>query len=113
MTEIIELTTVEQWHNLWDKSANERLFLFKHSTTCPISTAANDEFRAFAKEYDGKKAQFAFLKVRESRPVSNAIEEDLNVKHESPQFFILENKKVKWVDSHWKITKKNIEAALA
>ena len=83
-------------------------FLFKHSTTCPISAKANEEVHQFAENYDGKDAEFAFLKVRESRPVSNAIEADLQIKHESPQFFIIENKEVKWCDSHWNITKEKM-----
>ncbi len=110
--EFQELVTVEQWRDLYERSANKRIFLFKHSTTCPISAKANEEVHQFAENYDGKDAEFAFLKVRESRPVSNAIEADLQIKHESPQFFIIENKEVKWCDSHWNITKEKIEEAL-
>ncbi len=112
MSIIYELETIEQWHELYEKSANKRVFLFKHSTTCPISTKADQEFRAFADDYEGVEAEFAFLKVRESRPVSNAIAEELEIKHESPQFFILENKEVKWSNSHWNITKNKIAEAL-
>lgn len=112
MSKLYELETVEQWKELYEKSANKRVFLFKHSTTCPISAKADSEVREFAASYDRDDAEFAFLKVRESRPVSNAIEEDLQVKHESPQFFILENKEVKWTNSHWNVTKQKIEEAL-
>ncbi|NEU32343.1 bacillithiol system redox-active protein YtxJ [bacterium LRH843] len=113
MTTIKELETIEEWQNLLEASTERKVFLFKHSTTCPISSAADKEFRAFASDYNGSDADFAFLKVRESRPVSNAISEDLSVKHESPQIFILENKEVKWSDSHWNITKKKIEDAIS
>lgn len=112
MKTIQELETVEEWHQLLETSKEKRVFLFKHSTTCPISTKADQEFRSFAEDYSEPTASFAFLKVRESRPVSNAIAEELEIKHESPQLFILENKEVKWSDSHWNITKAKIKNAL-
>lgn len=113
MTTMVELESIEQWHDLLESSSDKKVFLLKHSTTCPISAEAYKQYDAFINDYAGSDATFALVKVIEQRPVSNTIAEELSIKHESPQFFIFENKEPKWVDSHWNITKKKIEAALS
>lgn len=45
-----------------------------------------------------------YLKVQESRPLSNYIAEQYGIKHESPQAFIFTNGNVKWHASHSQIT---------
>lgn len=109
MSAILELETIEQWQELWEVSAAKTVFLLKHSTTCPISAEAYKEYQAFIDGHDGSEVIFALVKVIEQRTVSNAIAEDMKVKHESPQLFIFENKAIKWYDSHWNITKKKME----
>jgi len=88
---------------------NGKRLLFKHSTICPISTAAYDEFQAYVKDHT---VPSAVILVREDRPVSNAVENRFEIKHESPQIFLLENGQVKWHTSHWKITKDAIAQAV-
>lgn len=83
--------------------------LFKHSTVCPISTSAYEEFQAYLLE---QNVPAAVILVREDRPVSNAVAERFDIKHESPQIFLLEDGKVKWHTSHWKITKEAIKEAI-
>lgn len=83
--------------------------LFKHSTTCPISAKAHEEFHAFLKDSDTAAAE---VLVIEDRPVSNQIAEDFGIKHESPQLFLLDGSEVRWNTSHWKITKNAIQEAV-
>lgn len=83
--------------------------LFKHSTTCPISAKAHEEFQAYLKDAD---TAAAVVLVIEDRPVSNHIAEKFGIKHESPQLFLLENEEVRWNTSHWKITKNAIKEAV-
>lgn len=83
--------------------------LFKHSTACPVSAEAYGEFRAFLRESDTSAAE---VLVIEDRPVSNKIAEQFGVKHESPQIFLLEDGKVLWHASHWRITQQSITEAL-
>lgn len=82
--------------------------LFKHSTICPISTAAHDEFQAYLQEHT---VPAAVILVREDRPVSNEVEKRFAIKHESPQIFLLDGQEVKWHTSHWKITRESISEA--
>jgi bacillithiol system protein YtxJ len=83
--------------------------LFKHSNTCPISSTAYAEFQAYLAEED---IPAAVIVVQEDRPVSNEVAERYQIKHESPQIFLLEDGAVKWHTSHWKITKASIAEAV-
>ncbi|ATO48693.1 bacillithiol system redox-active protein YtxJ [Brevibacillus laterosporus] len=87
-----------------------KLLLFKHSTVCPISTSAHEQFHAYLQANSDVEA--AEVLVREARPVSNEIAEHLQIKHESPQIFLIEDGAVSWHTSHWKITKDAIEQAM-
>jgi bacillithiol system protein YtxJ len=113
MMNMKEIKTDQEWHDLFEQSEIAPVLLLKHSTTCPISAEAYGEFQSFIEGNDEKSLTFALIKVIETRPVSNLISEELGVKHESPQLFIFDKKSVKWVDSHFSITKKKIEKALA
>jgi len=107
-----ELTTLEQWSETFDQSEQKPLFVFKHSTTCPISAEALREFEQYLQEDPKKDISYVLVKVIESRPVSNQITEDIQVKHESPQAIMIHNKKAVWNASHWKITSKSIKEAM-
>ncbi|ULO07029.1 bacillithiol system redox-active protein YtxJ [Paenibacillus sp. 19GGS1-52] len=105
--------SIQQLHSLEDlhqyvEQPGKKL-LFKHSTTCPISAKANQEFEAFLKDTD---TTAAIVLVIEDRPVSTQIAEDFGIKHESPQIFLLEDAEVRWNASHWKITQDAIRAAV-
>jgi bacillithiol system protein YtxJ len=86
-----------------------KLLLFKHSTTCPISAKAHEEFQAYL---NGSDTSAAIVHVIEDRPVSLHIADKFGIKHESPQIFMLEDGEVKWNTSHWKITQNSIKEAL-
>jgi bacillithiol system protein YtxJ len=104
---IKQLHSVEDLHQFVQKPGKQ--LLFKHSTTCPISAKAHEEFQAFLKDTD---ISAAVVLVIEDRPVSNKIAEEFGIKHESPQIFLLEDGKVLWHTSHWKITRESIKEAL-
>lgn len=103
-----ELFTIEEWNEVLEKSKDEPVFVFKHSTTCPISTNAYKKFDEFETEMPKY-----FLKVRETRPVSNEIETALEVEHQSPQLFIVTDGKAVWNASHTVITENEIKRGLA
>ncbi|MBS4206967.1 bacillithiol system redox-active protein YtxJ [Bacillus sp. FJAT-50079] len=108
MTHLQEVTTEQQWKHILEESKQKPVLMFKHSTTCPISAAAYDEFTSL--QTDLPKY---FLKVRESRPVSNMIEADLGITHQSPQIFIVQSGKSVWTTSHRNITEAAIEKAIS
>ncbi len=102
-----ELQTSNDWHDVLEQSNETSLFVFKHSTTCPVSSTAYREF-------DGCTTDIPkyFVKVQDSRPVSNEIESDLGVRHASPQLFLLKDGKALWQATHYAISKSNIHKAL-
>lgn len=102
-----ELVSIEEWNDVVEQSKKETVFVLKHSTTCPISTHAYARVDGF--ETDIPKY---FLKVRESRPVSNEIENALGITHQSPQFFILKDGEALWNASHTVISETGIQRAL-
>ena len=111
MAELKELLELNDLEEVWITSTDKPVLLFKQSTTCPISAEAFEQFQQFLRESEDDIAAY-YVKVRESRPVSNKIEEELGVQHQSPQIFLVKNKKAVWNTSHMDITKENIEEAI-
>ena len=104
---IKQLTSIEDMTQFVNQPGKH--LLFKHSTTCPISAKAHEEFKAFVEE---SNTSAAIVLVIEDRPVSNQITEELGIKHESPQIFLLEDGNVRFNTSHWKITKEALKEAV-
>ncbi|WP_077324176.1 bacillithiol system redox-active protein YtxJ [Virgibacillus siamensis] len=111
MTALKELQATDELEQIWQESMENPVLLFKHSTTCPISAGAFKEYQSFLESASGDLYGY-MVKVIESRNVSNKIADETNIKHESPQIFLIKNKKVLWNTSHSKITAGSIREAL-
>jgi len=85
-----------------------KIWLFKHSSTCPVSTAAYDEVAAFLAQ---QPMPLALVVVQEARPVSNWLATRLAYVHQSPQLFLVRDGAVVWHASHWGITVAAMTAA--
>lgn len=107
-----ELTTESEWEQALEATGDKPLLVLKHSTRCPVSAAALEEFEDYLRDEPAQGVEYAMVKVIESRPVSNRIAEDLGVKHESPQIILVKNKEKYWAASHWSVTKRHIRAVL-
>ncbi|RST76976.1 bacillithiol system redox-active protein YtxJ [Siminovitchia acidinfaciens] len=107
MSDLKQITSETEWESILQDSNEQPVFLFKHSTTCPVSANAFKEYQDFSTDLDKY-----YLIVSENRPVSNQVAEDLEIKHESPQIFLLNGGKAAWNTSHWNITEKNMKEAL-
>ncbi|MFE8697048.1 bacillithiol system redox-active protein YtxJ [Cytobacillus sp. FJAT-53684] len=84
--------------------------LFKHSSTCPVSQGAFEEYEKFANEH--ADVETFYLVVQEDRALSNHIAETFHIKHESPQAILFKNGDVVWHTSHWKITDQSLTKAI-
>ncbi|RYG74187.1 bacillithiol system redox-active protein YtxJ [Lentibacillus lipolyticus] len=111
MAELNELQSNEQLKQVWEHSSKQPILLFKHSTTCPISAAAFKQYQTFL-ESAGNDLNGYLVKVIENRDISNQVEIVTNVKHESPQIFLIQNREVVWNTSHSNITADAITKAL-
>jgi bacillithiol system protein YtxJ len=104
-----QIHTIEEFNSILEEKSP--VFLLKHSTTCPISHAAYEEYESFASAGSGISAYY--LTVQDARPVSNHVAEEYHIKHESPQAILFSNKDVVWHASHWKITEDSLAKAVS
>ena len=109
---VTELTSIDQLHEALTKSSEHPLFLFKHSTACPISARAAARVDEYVQEGGADAPEFYLIKVIESRPVSNAIAQELGVTHASPQLLLVKDRKSVWDTSHGNIRRETIDEAL-
>ncbi|MHA6482268.1 bacillithiol system redox-active protein YtxJ [Paenibacillus sp. strain BS8-2] len=107
-----EITTQEQWSTHFEQSNSRPLVVFKHSTTCPVSANAYEEFNNYLNDKPRSDVDYVLVKVIESRPISNQIAEDTGVKHESPQIIYIDKQAKVWSATHWSVTKAHISAVL-
>src|SRR5262245_35162591 len=107
---ITELRKREDFEQLLERSKTHPVIIFKHSTQCGISDQVYEEFTRFLES--AGNITCGLVLVIESRPVSNAIESILGVRHESPQAILLKDGKPKWNASHWSITPDALNRAL-
>ncbi len=84
------------------------ILLFKHSTRCPVSTAAENNFLRFAEHEAAKELLIVHLDLIAHREVSNAIATKLGVAHQSPQAFFINHGKAVWHRSHLAITEEEL-----
>ena len=108
-----ELTSLDDWTKRLATSAEKPFFVFKHSTTCPISARAKDRVDTFLDGAGADIPAFLMVKVIESRKVSNGIAEELGIRHQSPQLIFVKENAGAWNTSHHMITEENINEALA
>ncbi len=107
-----EIQTIQEWEQILLASGNKPALIFKHSTRCPISADAWKEYQACVDTAEQNDMDFILVKVIQFRDVSNQIEHDLKVKHESPQAILIRNQGAVWHANHRKITKQQLESAI-
>jgi bacillithiol system protein YtxJ len=90
---------------LFSKSSQEPVVIFKHSNACPISSGAYQTMM-------GVSIPVSIVVVQQARAISNEIEKRTGVRHESPQVIILRNGQAVWSASHWDIDSRNVEDAV-
>ncbi|AZA85859.1 bacillithiol system redox-active protein YtxJ [Chryseobacterium shandongense] len=86
-----------------EHSFNQKIAIFKHSTSCFISKTVLKNFEKEIENSDNKPELY-FLDLLAHRSISNKIAADLNIRHESPQLLVIENGKVVNSASHQHIS---------
>ncbi|GGG49036.1 bacillithiol system redox-active protein YtxJ [Epilithonimonas arachidiradicis] len=85
-----------------EKSSQQKVLIFKHSTRCFISKTVLKNFEKQMQNSD-KNYAFYFLDLLAHRNLSNEIESRFDVVHQSPQLIVLENGKPTHNASHQNI----------
>ncbi|UVI27871.1 bacillithiol system redox-active protein YtxJ [Paenibacillus spongiae] len=112
MEQIRNLMTLDQWEEAYASSQDRPLLIFKHSTHCPTSAGAFEELSNWVEDAEQSALNCVLVLVVENRVVSEAISAKLSLKHESPQTILVENGKVVWHASHWRITYSTLDEHL-
>ncbi|HKQ52577.1 MAG TPA: bacillithiol system redox-active protein YtxJ [Pyrinomonadaceae bacterium] len=100
-TQITDKQALEQ---LLARSHEGPVVLFKHSSTCPISSHAY-------KQMSQVERDVTLVVVQRARDLSGEIESVTGVRHESPQAIVLRNGEAVWSASHFDITARAVEEA--
>ncbi|MDP9955359.1 bacillithiol system protein YtxJ [Epilithonimonas hungarica] len=85
-----------------ERSSQQKVLIFKHSTRCFISKTVLKNFEKQMQDSD-KDYAYYFLDLLANRPISNEIESRFDVTHQSPQLIVLEKGKVIHNASHQNI----------
>jgi bacillithiol system protein YtxJ len=104
-SQFVRITDTKAFEELTDRSTERPVVIFKHSLTCPISSAAYEQMEEF-------QGEVALVEVQLARALSAEIENRLGVAHESPQVIVLSKGQVTWNASHFKITADAVAAAV-
>ncbi|MFL6229705.1 MAG: bacillithiol system redox-active protein YtxJ [Pyrinomonadaceae bacterium] len=107
--EFVEVEDAAALDQLFTRSMDAPVVLFKHSMTCPISARA---YRQMSKLDHGAVGNVALVVVQHARAVSDEVARRTGVRHESPQVFILRGGKAVWHASHFDITSDSVERAV-
>ena len=87
-----------------------RTIVYKHSPTCSLCSWSHHVLGKLA-EQDGLTLEL--VDVLGERPLSQAIEAEFGVRHESPQILVIDDGQVTWHASHRGVAPERLRAALA
>lgn len=102
------LRSEAQLNAVLERSKNQPVLIFKHSTRCSISSTA---LARMEREWNPEGSSFLpyYLDLLAHRGLSNQVAEILRVRHESPQAILIKKGKVVHHTSHMSISIKQIQ----
>ncbi|GGE06995.1 bacillithiol system redox-active protein YtxJ [Psychroflexus salis] len=110
-TNWFKLTKADQLSSLKQISNKKLVVIFKHSTRCGISRMVWNQFQASA-DFPKDEVELFYLDLLSYREVSDAIAQEFQVLHQSPQLIILKHEEVVHHASHSAITVSSIHSFL-
>ena len=99
-----QISSIEEFDQVLEKSGSEVLVVFKHSSTCELSAEAKLEMAHV-------RVPVFELVVQTARPLSNHIEEYFGIRHESPQVILIHQGKPIYHASHRAVKADSIHVA--
>ena len=98
----IEINTTEKLDELFQNSYENPVMIFKHSTTCPISSGVYQMVSQVDEDV-------YLVIVQKARNVSNYIAEKTGIRHESPQTFVIKDGEPVYHASHYDVDLNEVE----
>lgn len=102
------LKTIDEWRMLLEKSDEQPFLLFKLSMTSLSSVTAKKEMESLVTDIP----RYVVISQLDKK-VSNAVELDTGVKHETPQLLIIKGKKAIWQATRYQIKQSVVLDAIA
>lgn len=109
---LVELRTVNDLDRLLAGSPAAPVLIYKHSVECGTSGMALEEIRDLAAR-PPIGAQIGVILVQPARDVSNEVARRFAVRHESPQVLLVQDGRVLWHASHYRVTAEAVLSELA
>ena len=99
-----KLENIDQLNTIIEDSFFTPQLIFKHSTRCSVSRFVLNEFKS---SYGFSEVDFTayFLDLLRYREISNAIANQFDVVHQSPQLLVIKNGKAVAYASHENVNK--------
>lgn len=103
----IPLTNENQLEEIKKESNNQTVLIFKHSTSCGISSMVIKRFeKLFSEEHQTLKVYY--LDLLQYRNISNELAKKFEVMHQSPQILVIKNGVSVFNASHYDILQINL-----
>jgi bacillithiol system protein YtxJ len=108
---LVELHEEQDLGQFFERSAKEPVVLFKHSTQCSRSADAYEEVQTFLSRHPDVPC--GMVLVIEDRELSDALEDQFGIRHESPQAILVSKGSPVWHANHSRVTAAALESAIA
>lgn len=106
------IRTTQELDDVISASGEKSQVIFKHSNSCGVSFFAKKNLDSMTPE-ETSEADLYMIDVLRNRDVSYYLADKFQIRHESPQAFVIKNKKVVWSGSHNSVTSENLLKAIA
>lgn len=107
----IPIKSVDQIDDIIARSADVPCIIFKHSTSCSISSMA--KFRLEGDwNFSNEEMEAYYLDLLANRSISSFIADKFSVHHESPQVLLIKDGACKYDASHLDITVSELKEGL-
>ncbi len=90
-------------------SAEKPVVIFKHSTSCSISSMALSRLERAWDEQEMSKADAYYLDLLAHRDISTAVAAEFGIDHQSPQLLIIKNGACVYDNSHMGISYSDVK----
>ncbi|MDN3668872.1 bacillithiol system redox-active protein YtxJ [Echinicola jeungdonensis] len=102
------INQISQIQQIKEESKLQPVLLYKHSTQCSLSQMAWDRLKRNWKDSDSQVVTPYYLDLLSYREVSDAIEQEFGIQHESPQVILVKDGIAFYDTSHMAINYQEI-----
>lgn len=98
------LTSIDQLNEINQESTESPVVIFKHSTTCSISSTALNRIERKWDENNHPSVKAYYLDLLSYRSISSEIASKYEIEHQSPQILVIIDGKCVYDNSHFGIS---------